>query len=489
MEVGLITDKLKEYTSKIDYGKISYDLEENNSSILEIEIYDVYGNNLTKGKDVDEIEKNAIEKIISSGQGYSIINNRGLPEREYILVEPYNKELESTDKIISIKYNYEALNGQLKRSKEMTFIISIISIFLSSVFIWIVLTKYLTNPIIEFSNDLQKKTFKEILDEFKEKDYSRNEFGKLITSFRNLSMDLNQTLISNVYLENVIESLGDIVVVCDLSLKITKVNNLAIKILGYEREALLGKKISDIFEFHDDYGDFEKYIEEKNFIKNYSISIRKFDGRYIPALSSVTLVKNELNESLNYIFNSKDMTESYRQAEELKNLNEKLIFEEKLLRDMAIKDGLTKIFNRTHGLKILDELIENKLDKISLAMIDIDFFKNINDDFGHLAGDMVLIELTGLIGNLIDNSWIFARYGGEEFIIVMPNVEIEEAASKMEEIRIKISQKYFRKVERQITVSIGVSQYKGGGSKKLLKESDRLLYKAKVAGKNRVVSD
>lgn len=164
----------------------------------------------------------------------------------------------------------------------------------------------------------------------------------------------------------------------------------------------------------------------------------------------------------------------------------------KLISDKAVKDELTGIFNRRKFNEMMDlefNRARHNNSTFSIIMFDIDDFKQINDTYGHDAGDGVLIALGKIISIHIRHSDTFARWGGEEFIILVPVAQLKHAYEKAEHLRILISLYTFAKVGK-LTCSFGVAEYSSGQSREaLLKEVDERLYKAKASGKNMVVSD
>ncbi len=169
----------------------------------------------------------------------------------------------------------------------------------------------------------------------------------------------------------------------------------------------------------------------------------------------------------------------------------KLKNEEEKLYEQSITDPLTGLYNRG----FLNEYLEKKLLEserynfpLSLAMIDIDFFKKINDTYGHLVGDCVLKELSLLLKKYFRGSDMIARYGGEEFVVVMPFATLEDACKKMEEFRKIVENHKFCTQELKVTISIGVSEYnKKENMYDLIKKADEKLYEAKKSGRNKVV--
>ena len=162
--------------------------------------------------------------------------------------------------------------------------------------------------------------------------------------------------------------------------------------------------------------------------------------------------------------------------------------------EMSMKDGLTGVFN--HALLI--DLFKKEYAKcerlnqsISFVMLDIDYFKTINDTYGHVAGDVILQELSALLTASIRMSDIVGRYGGEEFGIVFPNIDKSVIVKICERIRRKIEAYTFIADGHEInaTVSIGICHKKPReyiSYSQMIKMADDALYKAKRHGRNRV---
>ncbi|PLX66110.1 MAG: hypothetical protein C0603_11890 [Denitrovibrio sp.] len=163
--------------------------------------------------------------------------------------------------------------------------------------------------------------------------------------------------------------------------------------------------------------------------------------------------------------------------------------EKQLYRMLSQQDPLTKINNRK---KFFDE-VEKELERVvrygqdvSLLIMDIDFFKEVNDRYGHLAGDKVLIELTEIVSNNIRKSDVFARYGGEEFVLMMPGTDLEGAHEKADHIRKIIAEHKFSNCG-QVTCSFGVASYKTGDTvDSFVQKADIALYYSKESGRNKV---
>jgi two-component system, cell cycle response regulator len=166
--------------------------------------------------------------------------------------------------------------------------------------------------------------------------------------------------------------------------------------------------------------------------------------------------------------------------------------------EMAITDALTGLFNRRYMETHLSALVEqaaNRRKPISVLVVDIDFFKSINDGHGHDAGDDVLREFALRIRKSIRNIDLACRYGGEEFVIVMPETDMGVATMVAERLRRRIASEPFPIQEGgrslAVTISIGIAALGAGGDNAaaMIKRADQALYRAKRDGRNRVVPD
>jgi two-component system cell cycle response regulator len=166
--------------------------------------------------------------------------------------------------------------------------------------------------------------------------------------------------------------------------------------------------------------------------------------------------------------------------------------------EMAITDALTGLFNRRYMESHLGTLIEQAASRgkpLSALVLDIDYFKSINDSHGHDAGDDVLRDFALRIKRSIRGIDLACRYGGEEFVIVMPETDMAVAAMVAERLRRRIAAEPFAIAQgsRQIpvTISIGIAGLRGKDdtAAALLKRADQALYRAKRDGRNRVVPD
>jgi diguanylate cyclase (GGDEF)-like protein len=162
------------------------------------------------------------------------------------------------------------------------------------------------------------------------------------------------------------------------------------------------------------------------------------------------------------------------------------------VRQLAYIDGLTGIFNRRFfELRISEEMERARRFDTPLAviMVDIDHFKRLNDEFGHLLGDEVLRQVSSIFSQQLRRIDVVCRYGGEEFALLLPQTTSEHAFRVAEKLRHVVELWQFPGVPRPVTISAGVAIFPGHGSTRdvLVKAADAGLYAAKIAGRNQVV--
>ena len=161
---------------------------------------------------------------------------------------------------------------------------------------------------------------------------------------------------------------------------------------------------------------------------------------------------------------------------------------------LATTDGLTELFNHRYFQDMMKQQIEQSKrynSKFSLIMIDIDYFKQFNDKYGHQAGDAVLRQVAAILKKNTRISDYVCRYGGEEMAIILPNTAYEETMKNAERIRKAVEETPFKlslTQEGQVTISLGIASYNGEEetAQDIIKRADNALYKAKENGRNQV---
>ncbi len=231
---------------------------------------------------------------------------------------------------------------------------------------------------------------------------------------------------------------------------------------------------------------YKKYIDMGNHHSMYSFWVRDLgstNGTYVgdQPINDIELMNGDTIKVGSTIFKfiiGSDIETAY--------------FEE--IYNMTIVDGLTEIHNKRYFLESLEKEISRarRYDRpLSLIMLDIDFFKKINDTYGHLTGDYVLKKMSQVIKDSIRREEIFARYGGEEFSIIMPEAPKKSAVTLAEKVRQLIEETIFSFEGHvvPVTISLGVSALDKSISSalELIAFADKNLYRAKHNGRNCVV--
>jgi len=137
------------------------------------------------------------------------------------------------------------------------------------------------------------------------------------------------------------------------------------------------------------------------------------------------------------------------------------------VRQLAYVDGVTGIFNRRYfELRIAEEVARSRRHSLvfSVIMVDIDHFKQLNDEFGHLLGDEVLRQVSGILQQQLRKSDVLSRYGGEEFAIITPETSGESALAVADKLRRMVESWHFPGVPRRVTVSAGVADFPAQGA-------------------------
>lgn len=162
------------------------------------------------------------------------------------------------------------------------------------------------------------------------------------------------------------------------------------------------------------------------------------------------------------------------------------------LNELLIKDGLTHLYTREYIIKRISEAIKNfheNRDQFTLIMLDIDHFKDINDQYGHFGGDLILKKISNLLRNNLRKTDTIARWGGEEFLILLQSTNLMNAYQITNKLLKRIREKVYTYDDNKIsiTISFGIATYKSDHSvDEIIKAADNKLYQAKNNGRNQI---
>ena len=279
--------------------------------------------------------------------------------------------------------------------------------------------------------------------------------------------------------------------------RILYANQTAADLGGLPIEELID---SDVTRFYPDPAERQRFLEElrtTGSVRNQIVEFVREDGTSLMTQRSATL--GSLDDQPALFVAIADLRERKRLETDLKESNAMLQAQldeihrlQADLREQAVRDGLTNLFNRRY----LDETLERELARakregypLSLVMIDIDHFKKLNDTYGHQAGDKVLRELAALLWGDVRAEDVPCRYGGEEFVVLLPRMPLDIALERAEEWRrtLQATRVPFGDFQLETTISCGVAAYPDHArtADDLLRCCDEALYDAKHGGRNR----
>jgi len=174
---------------------------------------------------------------------------------------------------------------------------------------------------------------------------------------------------------------------------------------------------------------------------------------------------------------------------ELEKTREELLVANKNLEYLSFHDSLTNLYNRYYFMSSLSDHIRHvhrHESSSALLMIDIDFFKQVNDEYGHSVGDKILQQFAQILAKVLREADVAARWGGEEFVILLPKTSKEESVVLATRL-IKAVEEYTFESQIKLTISIGASQYKQDDTiESWIERADSALYQAKDEGRNRI---
>jgi diguanylate cyclase (GGDEF)-like protein/PAS domain S-box-containing protein len=270
---------------------------------------------------------------------------------------------------------------------------------------------------------------------------------------------------------------------------IEDVNPFLIKMLGYSREEFIEKKLWEVGAFRDVEASQQAFedLQEHEYIRYEDLPLKAKDGHLIEVefVSNVYLVDDEKVIQCNI----RDITERIHAQDDL-------LKSESRLRELSVRDHLTGLFNRRYMEESLErELLRASRNQIPLCiiMLDVDGFKQFNDTYGHVAGDMVLRELGDILRKHVRGEDIPTRYGGDEFIVILPGASHEATQERAKTLCLAASEFHLQiegKTLEALTLSLGVAVFPqdGSSSTELLKAADTELYRAKRERREQVAA-
>lgn len=306
----------------------------------------------------------------------------------------------------------------------------------------------------------------------------------------------NESQKAHSLLSSVIDGMPDGVTILDRDMRLTLVNRSYIRMFP-------GASLGDFCYRHihkresvcPHCGVVKVFSDGKIHEHESTVLMSGGSSRVVHSISAPVFSEN--GEVINAVEVIRDITDRVTIEKELKEKTWELERANTRLSKMAVTDGLTMLFNHRYFQDSLKKEFKRlarhrALPLLSIAMIDIDHFKNLNDAYGHQAGDSVLKGISRILKASVRLTDIVSRYGGEEFVIIMPETDFGGTGVVAERIRRNIEKAVFEYKDANIkaTVSIGLASHPHEGINNeadLIKAADSALYTAKQEGRNRVV--
>jgi diguanylate cyclase (GGDEF)-like protein/PAS domain S-box-containing protein len=303
---------------------------------------------------------------------------------------------------------------------------------------------------------------------------------------------LNTARITEGRYRSLFDNTNDAIFMIKPDLTYLEVNQNAAELLGYTREELVGKSVFDSVaqEDRETVGRYFTQLEKEGSLPFYERSLVRADGSRRQAEVSVTAVRDERGKTLFFQSVMRDITQR-------KVLEEQLRLSLGEMEALAMQDPLTGLLNRR---AIMDHTeaewhrAQRERRPVSVAVIDLDNLKEINDNLGHLVGDQVIEQLARTVKTTLRRYDWAGRWGGDEFMLVLPGTNLVDAQEISERLRNHYNSSELitgLKSELKPFLSIGIACYSGRPGEditpsNLFNQADQALYRAKQAGKNRI---
>ena len=323
---------------------------------------------------------------------------------------------------------------------------------------------------------------------------------KKIIGMFGISTDISQYKETEKKLNTILDNVPVYIYIKDLDQRFTYVNKMAQKLFDRPIEEIIGKSARDLIgeskSKEYDYLDYQLLKTQKTVegIEKLSLDNKTFHYWTVKAplfddegnLTSLIGMSTDITEKI-------ELEKGYKEANKaLKDKIEEITKLQETLWEQATQDPLTQLFNRRYFNENSNKEIqkaERSKKPLALLLLDADYFKDVNDRFGHDIGDQVLIKLSKIMIGECRRTDIVCRYGGEEFVILMPETNTNIAFDRAEKIRLRYQKEVSEFLKTPSTISIGIAMWDKSLEtlEEFTKTADQAMYQAKENGRNQVV--
>lgn len=295
---------------------------------------------------------------------------------------------------------------------------------------------------------------------------------------------------------HLVENMRDGVLVLDMQNRIVDINPAMKNFIEGKISSYIGKNAFDVFQPWMEKADL--FLEKTE--TRLELKVPKDPSRYLDLQITPLYDRRQLMNGHLLVF--RDITESKQVERRLRYVNDRLQSQlieigllQSKLREQAIRDPLTNIFNRRY----LEETLDRELSRaarenypLCVMMVDLDHFKRVNDTYSHEAGDLVLKAIAETLAEHSRRGDFACRYGGEEFVVVLPNITLETAYVRAQDLRkslhlLRVPYEYYT---LSVTISMGIACFPENGQTRdaILHAADQAMYAAKEAGRDHILS-
>ncbi|PLX34807.1 MAG: hypothetical protein C0604_00955, partial [Clostridiales bacterium] len=288
-----------------------------------------------------------------------------------------------------------------------------------------------------------------------------------------IAMREGQISIERQTLANLVKSIGDGVIAVDLDMKITEINEVAERIIGWTHEESIGRHLSDVFLLSHECEEYEvdNPVEEVLrtgevcYMSNHAVLTNR-EGRRINVEDSASPIKNLFGEITGVVIVFRDVTERKAQRDRIKFVSH--------------HDILTGLYNRRFMEEIIEQIDKECNYPLTIAMGDLNNLKLINDAFGHLEGDKAIKAFGSIISQNVRDEDLVVRWGGDEFLILMPSTTPGEASVVINRIENDCARKEMPNGYLSVSFGISTKNSECGGIWEIFKRAEDKMYRKKL---------
>ncbi len=481
---SLIAKSFLPYTDIVNCEPLLEDFVESNEQVLYTYTTDVKGALLYKSHQVvgNGIDSALLETYVMQGQEKCIDDKQKgilyyiLPLQEEIEVD--DKEVLSPVGVLVVAYPRTCITEPLVKLYINNAILAAITFSLSFSLIFLFLTKWITKPL-QMLDEAIRKVEKTGFERNNLDIKANDEIGQITRSFNDMLGKLAVTTVSKEYVDSILLNMSEALFVIDLDMRIEKVNDAALKLLGYEQKEIQGQPMDQLYirMIDDPYAKENiQNLFEQDSLRNNEIEFVNKAGNSISVSINWSAIKDDKGRICKYVCTARDITE-------LKKAQSIVMYQ-------ANYDQLTGLSNRYNLEKCIEKVLNDTTKNHFFIEIDLDRFKVVNDTCGHAAGDELLKQIAYMLKSVVGDMNTVARLGGDEFAIIMYNTDRCQMIALMDNL-LQENQRFnfiWEGKSFQVGMSIGAFEICQAGLERMtvLAAADRACYIAKMNGGNRL---